>query len=52
MVMSWTKVYHTVVWEERGVTRKPYVKKLPHVIAECFDGWKVATVSIKMSSRE
>jgi len=28
--MSWTKVYHTVVLEERGVTRKPYVEKLPH----------------------
>jgi len=41
-----------VVSEERGVTRKPYVEKLPHVIAGCFDGWKVATVSIKLSSRE
>jgi hypothetical protein len=36
----------------RGVTRKLYVEKLPHVIAECFDEWKVATVGIKQSSRE
>jgi len=48
--MSWTKEYHTVVLEERGVTRKPYVEKLPHIIAEYFDGWKVATVSIKLAS--
>lgn len=47
-----TKVYNTVVLEERGVTRKPYVEKLPHVIVVCFDGWEVATITIKLSSRE
>jgi hypothetical protein len=39
-----------VVLEERGITRKPHVVKLPQATAEYFDGWKAATVSMKLSS--